>query len=131
MATIYRWRKKAKTGSHYFNLNGQKVRITPGQEVVAPEKALGSAVSQYDRLEEIQSETEENNSKRSTKKKVAKKEEQEVVKEVHLSAESIGDNQYNVFNPDNPEKPLNDRPLTWEETEQVLNGQGKLEEIQA
>ena len=115
MGQIIRWRRKERSGAHSFMFRGKKYRVRPGEIVEVPEDVLGSAVERYERLD-----PQPEKKGRSRQKKEAPKEQPAVVKAPQLV--DLGDGTYNIINADNPDKPLNDEPLTLDQAQQVLDG---------
>jgi len=103
-----RWRKKAKTGRHTFRFQGVKITAVPGDVVECFETSLGSCVAEYDCLGLVDGALEEV----SVEKPVT---EGKMLKLVHL-----GRGYWNIINPDNPDKPLNDKALRKDEAEAIF-----------
>lgn len=100
--TVYRWKKKENTGAHYFKYDNKKYRITPGKIVDCTIVPIGPFVEQYDCLGEINGEGNV----------VAVKEEKKEAKgDITLEVVSKGYGYYDVINPENPDKPINDKKL--------------------
>jgi hypothetical protein len=105
MHRISKWRKKAKTGRHLFISGGVRKTIMPGDIVECTEQALGNQAKHYERLT-------------PAVKEVEKEEPAKMLQLVKVSRYT-----YNIVNPDNPKKPLNDKPMKKEDAESML---GKL-----
>jgi len=103
-----RWRKKAKTGRHTFRFQGVKITAVPGDVVECFETSLGSCAAEYDCLGSISGAPEEIPAEKSVA-------EGKMLKLVHL-----GRGYWNIINPDNPDKPLNDKALRKTEAEAIL-----------
>jgi hypothetical protein len=98
---IARWRKKEKTGRHLFVFQGERKTILPGDFVTCPERALGNQLKHYEKvlpagttfiapIETI----------------IGPPPPIKMPKIVRVSR-----GLFNVINPDNPDKPLNSKPL--------------------
>ncbi len=107
MHRISRWRKKPNTGRHLFLVDGQRKTIMPGDIIDATEQALGNQAKHYERLTPAP----------------AREVEIEAAPAKGLQLVKVSRYRYNIINPDNPKKPLNDKPLKQEEAEAML---GKL-----
>ena len=114
---IIKWRRKRGFGSHSFYWNGQKYRISPGQTVEVPESVLGNFVEKYERLEVVGGRTRTMKFEGKESKTIAVK-EPSPAKGPQLV--DIGGGYWDIINPDNPSKPLNDEPLTYKEAMDVL-----------
>lgn len=117
---IKRWRRKAQTGAHSFYWRGRKYRVKPGDIVEVPEHVLGSFVEKYDLVKSpsVKSSNSSNKQKSEQPKEESTQETQEDSKQ--LKVVDAGAGYYNIINPDNPDKPLNDDPLTMEEAEKII-----------
>lgn len=104
---IYKWRKKANTGAHYFFYKGKKIRMSPNNVVECPANCLGSFASEYDCLGEVQEDG------KVVVVDLEKKEEQKG--DITLEVVPRGSGYYNVINPDNPDNPINDKALRKED----------------
>lgn len=104
---ILKWRKKARTGSHRFTYKGKKYRVVPGDIVDCPKAALGAAICYYDCL--------------TPEKEIIVQEEPFEVKNLVMIQNE--DKTWNIINPDNPSKPLNQKGLRKSEATAIL---GKL-----
>jgi hypothetical protein len=101
MSRILRWRKLPKTGSHSFMYDGNRYRVTPNQIVECAIEPIKPFIEEYECLGEI-----------TDKGVIPVKEEKEEPKgDITLEVVSRGGGYYNVINPDNPDKPLNDKGL--------------------
>ena len=100
---VYRWKKKENTGAHYFKYNGKKYRITQGKIVDCTIDPIKPFIKQYDCLGEI---NEEGNVVA-----VKKEKKKEVKDDITLKVVPKKGGYYDVINPDNPSKPINDKSL--------------------
>ena len=121
---IIRWRRKRGCGSHSFHWNGQKYRISPGQTVEVPESILGSFAEKYERLEVVGGHS------RTAKFEGKESKTTEVKASIPPKGPQlidIGGGFWDIINPDNPDKPLNDEPLSYKDAMDVLSqmGEGK------
>ena len=98
MSKVETFRKKDGTGSHSFVMNGKRVRVVSGQTVQCTAEQLGKQLKHYDCLTRGITEIIEE-----------KRKPEVIIKDLKLVRVSRG--LYNVINPDNPDKPLNDKPL--------------------
>ena len=93
-----RFRKKEKTGRHIVRIDGVRRSIAPGDTVVCEKKDLGTNIEYlYTCLSPMADQVEE------------------VVEAKHKAFEIVkveGKRLYNIVNPDNVSKPLNDKPLS-------------------
>lgn len=103
-----RWRKKAKTGRHTFRIQGTKTTAVPGDVVECFETDLGSCATQYDCLGSVAGTPEEVSA------------EKPVSDGKTLKLVLRGRGYYDIINPDNPDKPLNDKALRKAEAEAIL-----------
>ena len=103
-----RWRKKAKTGRHTFRFQGVKITTVPGDVIECFETNLGSCAAEYDCLGPVDGAPEEV----SAEKPIT---DGKTLELVHL-----GRGYWNIINPDNPDKPLNDKALRKDEAEAIL-----------
>ena len=96
MNTVKKFRKKDRTGNHTFRVDGKRIRATPGMVVECTAKDLGNQLKHYVCLDVP-----------------VKTDEPEVPKVLAkgLKLVRVSRGMYNVVNPDNPDKPLNDAPL--------------------
>jgi len=111
---LCKYRKKAKTGRHSFKYEGKRYSVVPGDVVEVPEGFLGSFEADYDCLTAV----------KSIPEPVKIKEPIAPPNELHLVRVQRG--MYNIINPDNPDKPLNDTPMKKGEAEKIM---GKMMEI--
>jgi len=114
--SLCKYRKKAKTGRHCFKFDGKRYSVVPGDVIEVEESALGSFVEDYDCLTPA-----------------TKRTSLPMVKEADLTDTSSGLAlvkvsrwMYNIINPDNPGKPLNDSPMKKAEAEKII---GEMREI--
>jgi len=111
---LCKYRKKAKTGRHSFKYDGKRFSVVPGDVVEVPEGFLGSFEKDYDCLTAVKPISEPAKIQIPTTPP----------KELHLVRVQRG--MYNIVNPDNPDKPLNDAPMKKSEAEKIM---GKMMEI--
>ena len=97
MNEVKKFRKKDRTGNHIFRIDGNRVKAIPGQIVECTEKDLGNQLKHYECLS-VPAITAEN----SDNEKIPAK---------GLKLVRVSRGLYNVVNPDNPDKPLNEEPL--------------------
>lgn len=94
------FRRNANVGNHVFKHMGAKMRVPPGGEVTCYPSDLGSHIKNYTVISEQE----------VTEQEV----EVQVEKEpsiVTLELKSRGRGYYDIVNPDNPDKPYNDKAL--------------------
>lgn len=113
-----RWRRKAHTGAHSFYWQGRKYRVKPGDTVDVPEHVLGSAIARYDLIPS--EEDRASRRRRRQEQEQPPQKPQEVPKGLEIV--DIGGGMYDIVNPDNPEKPLNQEPLTLDEAQAFVAG---------
>jgi len=113
---LLKYRKKAKTGRHCFKFDGKRYSVVPGDVIEVEESALGSFVEDYDCLTPA-----------------TKRTSLPMAKEADLTDTSSGLAlvkvsrwMYNIVNPDNPGKPLNDKPMKKAEAEKII---GEMREV--
>ena len=111
---LCKYRKKAKTGRHCFKYEGKRHSLVPGDTIEVPEGFLGSFEKDYDCLTVV----------KSTPEPIKIEEPIAPPKELHLIRVQRG--MYNIINPDNPDKPLNDAPMKKKDAEAIM---GKMMEI--
>lgn len=104
---IYRWKKRPGTGLHSFKYDGQRHFTRPGDAVVAPLSAFGSFSEEYACLGEIT----EDGLKDADPIAEQEEAEEEANQIPALEIVPVGGGWYDVINPDNPDKPLNDKSL--------------------
>jgi len=114
--SLCKYRKKAKTGRHCFKFDGKRYSVVPGEVIEVEEFALGSFVEDYDCLTPV-----------------IKRTSIPMAKEADLTDTSSGLAlvkvsrwMYNIINPDNPGKPLNDKPMKKAEAEKII---GEMREV--
>lgn len=112
------YRKKLGTGRHSFKFQGQRYSLVPGDRIELPSSFdFGSFADQYDVVGGAK------RKRRKSKKPAPPQKVLEIVKEGR---------KFNVVNPDNPDKPLNDKPITKKEAAKliaVFDDKGNLEEM--
>lgn len=123
MEAVIRWRRKRGVGSHSFNYNGKRYRVKPGDEISVPASVLGNHVKKYEMLEEVQ--TPSRSSKSDGKSAVVSGEKTLPPPPKGPQLVDIGGGYWDIINPDNPDKPLNDEPLSYEAALEIL---GKMED---
>ena len=113
---LCKYRKKAKTGRHCFKFDGKRYSVVPGDVVEVPEGFLGSFEEDYDCLTPVI---------KRTQLPVAN---EPVVADTQnsLTLVKVSRWMYNIINPDNPGKPLNDSPMKKAEAEKII---GEMREI--
>ena len=114
--SLCKYRKKAKTGRHCFKFDGKRYSVVPGDVIEVEESALGSFVEDYDCLTPV-----------------TKRTSLPIAKEADLTDTSSGLAlvkvsrwMYNIINPDNLGKPLNDKPMKKAEAEKII---GEMREV--
>jgi len=114
--SLCKYRKKAKTGRHCFKFDGKRYSVVPGNIIEVDGSALGSFIDDYDCLTPV-----------------TKRTSLPIAKEADLTNTSNGLGlvkvsrwMYNIINPDNPDKPLNDKPMKKAEAEKIM---GEMMEI--
>ena len=114
--SLCKYRKKAKTGRHCFKFDGKRYSVVPGNIIEVDGSALGSFVEDYDCLTPA-----------------TKRTSLPIAKEADLTDTSSGLAlvkvsrwMYNIINPDNPSKPLNDKPMKKAEAEKII---GEMREV--
>ena len=113
---LLKYRKKAKTGRHCFKFDGQRYSVVPGDVVEVPEGFLGSFKEDYDCLTPA--------TKRTSLPMA--KEPDLADNQNGLALVKVSRWRYNIVNPDNPDKPLNDKPMKKAEAEKMM---GEMMEI--
>jgi hypothetical protein len=103
---IVKWRKKERTGRHILKFDGKRQTVLPGGVVECPERALGNQLRHYERVLPILAKVE------------PKIDFLVPVKTLKVVRVSRG--LYNVINPDNPDKPLNNEPLKKVDSEKFV-----------
>jgi hypothetical protein len=117
---IQRWQRKAQTGSHSFHWQGRKYRVKPGDTVEVPEHILGSFVDKYVLLP---SEEDRANRRRRRQEQEQPARPEPAAPPKGPELVDIGGGMYDIVNPDNPDKPLNDEPLTLDQAQAFLDNQ--------
>lgn len=122
MTQIFKFRKKPQSGRHNFRYDGIRYSVTPGQIIEVPAEVLGLAISKYDHLGpvgevdrdiiDVTSLGEDGQEFIDGKKELAKG--------PIVIPHGRSKTRFDIINPDNPDKPLNDKPLKKEEAEKVL-----------
>ncbi len=99
-----KWIKKPNTGRHIFRLKGKRVTMVPGNTITCEESLLHPFLDEYECLEKpaasVLEELEPDNN--------------------GLVIEEVEEGLFNVINPENDGKPLNDSPLDKEEANSFL-----------
>jgi hypothetical protein len=116
---LYKWRKKPGTGSHSFKYNGKWIECWPGDTVICPIDPMGSFHVEYQCIAEVVDGVEKPISERP-KTAEERAAEAELIEPTGLVLQAKGGGWYDVINPDNPDKPLNDKSMRKEEAEQFL-----------
>ena len=117
-----RWKKKPRTGSHYLRIDGVMTRVRPGETVDCTELALGSNIKNYDVVIDLPESTVEPIPEETIEPPGTEPEDAPAGTPPYVGLEmyDIGGGFWDILNPDNPEKPLNDEPLTLEEAQAFL-----------
>ena len=97
MNQVKKFRKKERTGHHTFRVDGKRIKAFPGMVVECTAADLGNQLKHYDCLDALPVESNEEKVERIPIK--------------GLKLVRVGRGLYNVINPDNPDKPLNEEPL--------------------
>ena len=101
MESIKRFRKKPRSGRHVFFYKGKRKSTVPGDIIEVTPGCLGSCIAEYDDLGFVDSHI------------VEEVEEQEkaptAILEIRQRPGAKG--YYDIINPTNPDKPLNDKAL--------------------
>lgn len=120
---IYRWRKKKGTGSHYFSYNGEKNRVVPGKVVDCPVRFVNPCIDQYECLGLIGEGGE------LIKVDVEKilDESFDFEDDIKLKVIDLGDGLFDVINPANPDKPINEKALSLEDANKLAGVDGGME----
>lgn len=121
MSQIFRWKKKNRTGNHNFGYNGKRYVVSPGQTIEVPGEVLGAAIAKYDCLGvvgdtggDIVDVTSLDDGGEEFVD--GKKELNQPIIIPHGRSKV----RFDIINPDNPDKPLNAKPLKKEEAEKIL-----------
>lgn len=99
-----KWKKKKGTGIHTFRANGLLNKIHPEQTVICTREELGSAVTKYTLLNEG---------------RVQQVPDVETTASL-MMVSTRRSGLYNVINPDNPDKPINAKPMKKDEIFQMF-----------
>jgi len=120
MNQLHRWKKKDRTGTHSFWYEGVKYTITSGMviPVLVPESALGGAARHYECLDPIENPIDDSGNPRPAL-------DSPDAKGPIIIPHGKSKTRFDIINPDNPDKPLNDKPLKKAEAQAAL---GKLVE---
>jgi hypothetical protein len=106
MPEIYRWRKRSGTGTHYFKVNGEKHRKTPASPPFdAPMAPIKPFIDEYDCLGKYV------NGDLVPMDDHEELEETPGKDDITLEVVAKGRGYFDVINPDNPDKPINDKGL--------------------
>ena len=118
MDEIYRWKKKPQSGRHRFIYAGRRYSVLPGMMVEVPRSALGAAIAKYECLDLIGNPIDIT---------MLDSDNPEFIdgslpaqKELILVPHGNSKTRYDIINPDNPGKPLNDKSLKLEDAEKIL-----------
>ena len=115
---LYKWRKKPGTGAHVFKFK-QRIRTVPGDVTICPIDALGSFYEEYDCVAEVVDGKEQPISEDPVLAHVAQ--EREALREpAGLELKHAGFGRWYVINPENPDKPLNDKAMSKELAERFI-----------
>jgi len=102
-----KWKKKPSTGRHVFTFNGVRFSAAPGQVVECSERSLGKQAKDYMLLGQSLKEVGESSQKE--------------LSTVPFIITPKGGGFYNIVNPDNMDKPFNDKPLRKKEALEFFN----------
>lgn len=104
---VYRWRKKEGTGKHYFQYQGKRHRIGPGNYAVCPMRFVNPCIEQYECIGVIG----EGGEVLPVDIDAIQNGDQKQEEDIKLEVVALGRGWYDVINPENPDKPINDKAL--------------------
>jgi len=102
---IFKWVKLIATGAHYFKYDGNKYRLTPGDTIICTIAPIKPFIDHYECMGEIID---------GDLVKVDGDVLQESIPgkdDITLEVVAKGDGYYDVINPNNPDKPINENSL--------------------
>lgn len=108
---IYRWRKKKGTGRHYFSYDGDRYALAGGSIVICPVRFVRPCLDQYECLGEI----DKYGDTIPVGDKSFENDDLEQEEDLKLELHHLGRGWYDVYNPKNPDKPINSKALRREE----------------